>query len=272
MHTTVRTKAPATSHKSATPQKKPSRNIKTRKSIKPHFSQRTPVSPSTISSSQFSTQPTPPTTSTTPKNAAKQAHKAPPQSTAPETLPERVVFESPLSKKERFVSFALTFLPVYTSLQCVTATVFAPEMSIGMPLAIGTASAALAIYRWMTFRRRVTEVRVTGPQDPITVSVPNLLGISKKKVIDRSLLMGVPDIISTKQFIDAKVPFILFVNHDSPYFLKRDGLFDSSGVLDSILGYDVITFERCPPSDPYDAAKVHELQMEAQSKGKSNDV
>eukprot|EP00461_Guttulinopsis_vulgaris_P002214 UN02215 len=102
-------------------------------------------------------------------------------------------------------------------------------------------------------RDRATEISITGANDPVVINTPTFWGGEKKHVVNREDFLGLTKVEYSKNYVDPKFPFICRVKGQKrPFVLSRNGLFDSSGVLNPILGVDVLTYERCPPSEPYD--------------------
>jgi len=136
----------------------------------------------------------------------------------------------------------------------------------------------MGAYYHRSNKRRVTQIVVRGDNDPIEVSVPTIFGTTKKHTFDRSLFRGIPIDFDTRRFVDPKRPFLAFIENHGYFMLPREGLFDTSGVLDPILGMDVITFKRCPPSADYDPDAAQKLALkkkaftEAKQKKPNQDV
>jgi hypothetical protein len=162
-----------------------------------------------------------------------------------------VVFESPLAFKDRFLTLGLMATGVLSSAQVVSGALYSPDASLLVPTIATIAAVGMSAYVGRAMKHRVTRIVVRGPEDPVSITVPNLFTIDRTVDYARDQFPGLPRSYDSRIFFDSKKKFLLLVKGRGVLMLDRNGLFDSSGVLNSILGYDIITYERCAPSLPY---------------------
>mgnify|MGYP001010574673 FL=1 len=71
--------------------------------------------------------------------------------------------------------------------------------------------------------------------------------------VKREDLLGLPKFIDTSVLAGKSKSYAFRVRGEKGFLLMdKKGLFDLSGVLDNIVGYNLTTLERCPPSEPYE--------------------
>lgn len=200
-------------------------------------------------------------TTAAPAIAVDDAHAPAASSTPPATqYTKRMLFEHPLSNRERFIGVGIPLITAVQACSTIAAAAVNPD-NLVLPAACVALYFGLGRYFWLKQRDRVISLAVEGPNDPIILTVPKLLGTKEIK-IPRSDLTGLSPSEHTGTFVQPAFPFILNVrNRQTPYTLARAGLYDASGDLTNILGYDVITYQRAFPSQPYD-----EEQAEAESR------
>lgn len=166
----------------------------------------------------------------------------------------QVVFESPLDKRERLLTLGVLGLGAFASLQVTAGLLYSPDSSLVVPALTTATAIGVTGYLRRVWQHRVTQIVVRGPDDPVEITTPGLFTQNVTTKIPRQHFPGLPINFDSRVFFDAKRPFICLVRSGKSiktYMLNRAGLFDSSGPLNALLGYDVITFDRCAPSLPY---------------------
>ena len=71
--------------------------------------------------------------------------------------------------------------------------------------------------------------------------------------VKREDLLGLPKYIDTSVLAGKSKSYAFRIRGEKGFMLMdKKGLFDLSGVLDNIVGYNLTSLERCPPSEPYE--------------------
>lgn len=124
-----------------------------------------------------------------------------------------------------------------------------PVAGIAMSsMGIGATILSLYYMREFYLLTNVTKLAVAGPEDPIILTRSGFFGRSIERAVPRSTLRGIPMSLSTERISQLKSFPFRVAGFKKFFLLDKKGLFDSSGVLDSILGYNTSTLLRCKPS------------------------
>lgn len=115
---------------------------------------------------------------------------------------------------------------------------------------VGIVSTLASFYyvREFYLRPTVTKLAVAGPEDPVLMTRSGFFGGSIERSIPRATLRGIPISITSERLSQTKSFPFRVAGFNKFFLLDKRGLFDNSGVLNSVLGYDMTTFQRCPPS------------------------
>ncbi len=169
----------------------------------------------------------------------------------PSTALPLIVYENPSSMVlHRVVSALLATQTLYWTVSTGAIVYSSAPVSFVMPAAIATVATACLAVHASTLKRMVKSVIVTNPDEPIYISTyAPFFGISSR-AIPRSDLVGLDPRLPSTALATSKYLPLYAKGRKYPFVLEKKGMFDLTGVLNPILGFSPMTYERCAPSLP----------------------